>query len=294
MPNVSANNIDIEYEEFGEVSKPSVLLVMGLGMQMVGWPRDFCQMIADKGFHVVRFDNRDTGLSSHFYQAGMPNMLAIGTALMSGTKPDSCYYLSDMGNDAAALLDALDIEKAHVVGASMGGMIAQELAINHPQRLLSMTSIMSTTGRADLPKASPAAMEVLMSRPTGDDEESLLDHAFKSQQTISGSKYPPVKVDVDARTRESMARNIDAAGVARQMAAIAASGDRVAGLAEVDIPTLVIHGSEDPLVPVTGGEDTARCIANAKLEIIDGWGHTLPRVLWQRIADMIGGHIATV
>jgi len=293
MAQVTANGINIEYEEFGERSKPPLLLVMGLGMQMVGWPRDFCQMIADKGFYVVRFDNRDTGLSSHFHDAGMPDMAAIGAALMNGEKPDSCYYLSDMGSDAAALLDALNIDKAHVVGASMGGMIVQDLAINHPQRLLSMTSIMSTTGRSDLPQATPEAMEVLMSRPSGDDENSLLAHAFKSQQTISGSKYPPVREDVDARTRESMARNIDAAGVARQMAAIVASGDRVAGLAKIDTPTLVIHGSEDPLVPVSGGEDTARCIANAKLKVIEGWGHTLPRVLWQSIADMITGHAAT-
>lgn len=294
MAQVKANGIEIEYEEFGDKSKPTLLLVMGLGMQMVGWPQPFCQMIADKGFHVIRFDNRDTGLSTHFHDAGMPDMVAIGAALMSGKKPESCYFLSDMGNDAAALLDALNIEKAHVVGASMGGMIVQDLAINHSHRLLSMTSIMSTTGRKDLPQATPEAMAVLMSRPEGDDEATLLAHAYKSQQTISGSKYPAVEEDVYTRTRESMARNIDPVGIARQMAAIVASGDRVAGLGKVGTPTLIIHGTEDPLVPVSGGEDTAKCIPNAKLELIEGWGHTLPRVLWQPIADMITGHALSV
>jgi pimeloyl-ACP methyl ester carboxylesterase len=290
MAQVKANGIEIEYEEFGDKSKPTLLLVMGLGMQMVGWPQAFCEMIADKGFHVIRFDNRDTGLSTHFHDAGMPDMVAIGAALMAGEKPDTCYLLEDMGRDAAGLLDALNIEKAHVVGASMGGMIVQDLAINHSHRLLSMTSIMSTTGRRDLPQATPAAMEVLMSRPDGNDEDTLLAHAFRSQQTISGSKYPPIKEEVYARTRESMARNIDPAGIARQMAAIVASGDRVADLAKVNTPALIIHGTEDPLVPVSGGEDTAKCIPNAKLELIDGWGHTLPKELWQPIADMITGH----
>jgi pimeloyl-ACP methyl ester carboxylesterase len=292
MAQVKANGIEIEYEEFGDTSKPTLLLVMGLGMQMVGWPQHFCEMIAEKGFHVIRFDNRDTGLSTHFHEAGMPDMTAIGAALMSGKKPESSYYLNDMGRDAAGLLDALNIEKAHVVGASMGGMIVQDLAINHAHRLLSMTSIMSTTGRQGLPQATPEAMAVLMSRPEGDDEATLLAHAYKSQQTISGSKYPPIEEDVHSRTRESMARNIDPAGIARQMAAIVASGDRVTDLGKVNIPTLVIHGTEDPLVPVSGGEDTAKCIPNAKLELIEGWGHTLPRVLWQPIADMITGHAA--
>ena len=290
MANVKANGINIEYEKFGDKSKPALLLVMGLGMQMVGWPQNFCEMIATKDFHVIRFDNRDTGLSTHFHDAGMPDMMAIGAALMAGEKPDSSYFLNDMGHDAIGLLDALDIEKAHVVGASMGGMIVQDLAINHGNRLLSMTSIMSTTGRQDLPSATPEAMEVLMSRPKSDDEATLLAHAYKSQQTISGSKYPPVEDDVYARTKESMARNVDPAGIARQMAAIVASGDRVAELANVSTPTLVIHGTDDPLVPVSGGEDTANCIPNAKLELIDGWGHTLPRVLWQPIVDMITSH----
>ncbi len=293
MASIKANGIEIEYEEFGDKSNPTLLLVMGLGMQMVGWPQDFCEMIAAKDFHVIRYDNRDTGLSTHFHDAGMPDMMAIGAALMTGKKPNSSYYLNDMGHDAAGLLDALDIEHAHVVGASMGGMIVQDLAINHSHRLLSMTSIMSTTGRQGLPQATPEAMNVLMSRPEGDDEETLLAHAYKSQQTISGSKYPPIEEDVHARTKESMARNVDPAGIARQMAAIVASGDRVADLANVDTPTLVIHGTEDPLVPVSGGEDTAKCIPNAKLELIEGWGHTMPRVLWQPIADMITDHAAT-
>jgi pimeloyl-ACP methyl ester carboxylesterase len=291
MTKIQANDIEIEYEKFGDKANPTLLLVMGLGVQLVGWAEPFCQMIVDKGFHVIRFDNRDVGLSTHFDAAGMPDLEAIGLARREGVQMSGApYYLVDMGDDAAGLLDALGIDKAHVVGASLGGYIVQEMAIKHREKLLSMTSIMSTTGRRSLPTATPEATTAVMSRPLGTDHNAILADALKTQKAISGPKYPPIESEVYAHTKLSMARNIDPIGIARQMAAIASSPDRVQGLATVTTPTLVIHGTDDPLVPVTGGKDTASCIPNARLELIDGMGHFIPSTLWQPIADLICEH----
>ena len=292
MARIQANDIEIEYDEFGRKGDPVILLVMGLGMQMIAWHRDFCQLFVDQGFRVVRFDNRDVGLSTHFHELGMPSMLSLLTSRITGRGiKNPPYLLKDMADDTVGLLDALDIDQVHIVGASMGGYISHEVAIHHSHRLKSMTSIMSSTGRPGLPGSKFKATMALASMPRNPDEETLMNHAYKVQKVLSGSKYPPSKEDVIERTKASMARNVDPKGVGRQMAAISASGDRVQGLSSIPTPTLVIHGTEDPLVTVDGGRDTAEVIPNSRLELIDGWGHTMPREVWQPIADLIMDHV---
>ncbi|HUI25642.1 MAG TPA: alpha/beta hydrolase [Candidatus Kryptonia bacterium] len=286
MPNVRANGIDIEYDTFGQPANAPMLLIMGLGAQMVLWDEQFCEQLAERGHYVIRFDNRDVGLSTKFAQAGMPNVVAAVGAMMMRQPVEAPYTLSDMAADAMGLLDALDIGTAHIVGASMGGMIAQTVAIEHPKRVRTLTSIMSTTGNPNLPPAKPEAMMALMTPPPADRAGSI-ERSVSVFRTIGSPGFPFEEDRFRERAALSFDRCFHPEGAARQMVAILASGSRKEKLGAVTAPTLVIHGADDPLVPLAGGIDTAESIPGAELLIIEGMGHDLPRPAWPRIIDAI-------
>lgn len=286
MAQAAANGITIEYESFGDESAPAVLLIMGLGAQLVRWPMPMVEALVDRGYRVIRYDNRDVGLSTKFDHAGTPNLLLMAATRMLGRTPHAPYSLSDMAADAVGLLDALEIDAAHIVGASMGGMIAQLVAAGWPGRTLSLTSIMSSTGNPKLPGASPRATGVLLRRPKGDDIEAIVAHGVMAAKVVSGS-HPMDEAILAQRIREETMRDHSPAGFSRQMAAILADGDRRERLKTITAPTVVIHGVEDPLVPVAGGRDTASSISGARLVEVPGMGHTLPNALIPIVVDAI-------
>ena len=286
MPRIAANGIEIEYETFGERGNPPLLLIMGLAAQMILWEDEFCSAIADRGFSVIRFDNRDIGKSTWLTSAGVPDVGAALIGSMTGQKVSAPYTLSDMAADTAALLDGLGIKSAHIVGASMGGMIAQTLAIEHPDKVRTLTSIMSTTGNPALPPATPEAMAVLLSPPVTSREDNI-ERAVAVFRTIGSPGFAFDEAMVRDIAGRSFDRGFHPEGVARQLVAIMASGNRKERLASVRVPTLVIHGNADPLVPLAGGVDTAQSIAGAKLVEIEGMGHDFPREVWPRIIDEI-------
>ncbi|MEE4361720.1 MAG: alpha/beta fold hydrolase [Pseudomonadales bacterium] len=292
MPQVDVNGIRLEYDTFGRESDRPLLLVMGLGAQMIHWDEPFCERLADRGHFVVRFDNRDAGLSTKFDHVPPPEMSALVASLMAGQTPEVPYTLDDMADDAVGLLDHLDIDRAHVCGASMGGMIVQTMAIRHPQRLRSMTSIMSTTGNPDVPPATPEAMAALTS-PVPEDFEGFVERSLHVARAIGSPGFPVDEERLRARARRTFDRALHPHGTARQMAAIVAHGNRRPKLEAVKIPTLVIHGAHDPLVPVQGGHDTHAAIANSELLVIDGMGHDLPIQTWDQIVDAISRHSET-
>ena len=286
MPKTKANGIEIEYETFGDETGRPLLLVMGLGRQLIAWDEDFCGALVERGHYVIRYDNRDVGLSTHFDEAGLPNMGELMAASAPGKSVDVPYQLSDMAADGIGLLDALGIDTAHIVGASLGGMVVQLMAIEHPARVSTMTSIMSNTGRPNAAPPTPAAMEVLM-LPPPETREGVIEHAVKNQRAIGS---PGFDFDED-RVRASAGRGFDRAfhpqGTARQLAAVSTGSSRVSDLEKLDLPVLVIHGDSDPLVNVEGGVDTHESIAGSELLIIEGMGHDLPRGAWPRIVDGI-------
>jgi len=288
MAEVQANGISITYDAFGAKDAPPVLLIMGLGAQMTRWSPAFCEALAARGFRVIRFDNRDAGLSHHLIDAGVPDMAAVTAAAQKGEAPDVPYTLHDMAADAVGVLDALGIDRAHIVGASMGGMIAQLVAADHPGRTLSLTSIMSTTGNPDLPRATPEAMAVLLNRPPHpSDEEAYLKHSVAASRAIGSPGYPADEAVLRANALSDVKRCYEPTGFSRQIAAVTATGDRRAILKTITAPTVVVHGADDPLVPVQGGHDTAANIAGAALVIIPGMGHDLPPALYDTIIDAI-------
>jgi len=291
MPRARANGMQIEYETFGDSGDPPLLLVMGLGGQMILWPDEFCQALAARRHHVVRFDNRDVGLSTKLDSAGLPDVMGALSAAAQARPIDAPYRLRDMADDAAGLLDALDLGPAHVVGASMGGMIAQTLAIEHPARVRTLTSIMSTTGDASLPQARPEAMAALLT-PAPTERAAAIEHGVRLWRTIGSPGFPFDESWVRARAALAFDRGQSPAGVARQLVAILASGSRRASLAAVRAPTLVIHGAADPLIPVEAGRATAAAVPGAELLEIDGMGHDLPRALWSTLVDAIAKHAA--
>jgi pimeloyl-ACP methyl ester carboxylesterase len=284
---VGSAGIDIAYERFGEADIPPVLLLMGLGTQMLGWPDGFCEALVGRGLHVIRSDNRDIGLSSHLTDAPAPDLGSI----FRGDTSSASYTLSDMAADTIGLLDALGLESAHLVGASMGGMIAQTTAIEHPRRVRSLTSIMSSTGDPTVGQATREAMAALLSPPAGTREEAI-ERTLSILRVIGSPGFELDEADVRWRTGLAFDRAHDPTGVARQLAAIAASGDRTAALRSVSVPTLVLHGADDPLVNVSGGRATAAAIPGAELVVLDGMGHHLSRELWAEIARDIGELVA--
>jgi pimeloyl-ACP methyl ester carboxylesterase len=284
-----ANGIDLCYETFGDASAEPMLLIMGLGAQMILWDDDFCRQLAARGFRVIRFDNRDIGKSSHL--SGGKRLTAVELLKLRFLKiPVAApYKLRDMAEDVTGLMDVLGIKSAHLVGASMGGMIAQEIAISFPQRVRSLTSIMSTTGNPKLPQPTREAAAMLMAPPPATREEFFARFA-QTWKILRVGSFPQDEALDRSRAERIFERGLNPAGVGRQFRAILASGSRKERLRQVRAPTLVIHGTVDPLVRPEGGKDTAASISGAKLLMIEGMGHALPIPMWPQIIDAIGKH----
>jgi pimeloyl-ACP methyl ester carboxylesterase len=295
MPRVHANGVDLEYESIGREGDPVILLIMGFSVPLKFWPDSLCQGLAARGFRVVRFDNRDAGRSTHLAQLGAPDLFAIMAKLPSGEPPVAPYALDDMAADAAALLAALAIDRAHVAGASMGGMIAQLVAINHPSITKSLISIMSTTGRPDLPPPKPEAFAAITSPPASLSREDLIARGIAIARVIGSPGFSATDAELSAFLgRVVDYAPYDLAGNARQMAAILAAPPRNDRLKALKIPALVIHGADDPLVPVSGGEDTAESIPGAELLIIPGMAHDCTESLVPVHLKAIGDFVAKV
>lgn len=279
MAQATANGINIEYEVHGPEKGEPLLLIMGLGAQLTRWSPKMIEGLVGKGYKVIAYDNRDVGLSHKFEEAGPANLADPSKA---------AYTLDDMADDAAGLLDALGVKKAHVVGASMGGYIAQTLAVRHPQRVVSLVSIMSSTGNPSLPGPTPAAQQALMNRaPNGASLDEIVEVAFKAETAIGSPGYRIPEAELRARIRSDSERSYYPVGVGRQMAAIMASGDRRKALKTIRCPTVVLHGADDPLVPPAGGEDTAANIMGAELRLIPGMGHDFPDALADVFVDAV-------
>src|SRR3954447_6215147 len=277
-------DIELAYETFGDPADVPLLLVMGLATQMIGWPDDFCRGLADEGLFVVRFDNRDIGLSTHLHAAGAPDVMAV----LGGDASSVAYGLGDLADDTVGLLDALGLESAHLVGASMGGMISQLVAIRYPERVRSLTSIMSTTGDPSVGAPAEAALALLLS-PPATDRDGAVQRAVDTYRVIGSPGFEFDETGLRDRAGLSFDRAYDPAGVARQLAAILTTPDRTADLAKVSVPTLVIHGEHDALVDVSGGRATAAAVPGSELLVVDGMGHDLPREMWPEILDRISG-----
>ncbi len=292
MPTLVTPNTGIEifYEDNGPPDAEVILLVMGLGAQMTLWPDELVAALVGDGFRVIRYDNRDIGLSQKFEGARAPSLAVQVLRKKIGFPAKVPYTLKDMADDGIGLLDALGIVGAHVVGASMGGMIVQLMAVHHPERLLSLTSIMSTTGNGKLPQAEKHAIEALTAPLKGMDEETLVAHGLNIAKNIGSAGFPFDPDDQRERVLKNMRRSVYPAGLPRQLAAIIDDGDRTSRLASVRAPTLVLHGEADPLVKLEGGEATAAAISGARLVTIPGWGHDIPLELIPRLAGEIAGH----
>ena len=287
MPKVPANGIEIEYEASGPEGGEPLLLIMGLGQQLTRWPSSLIDSLIGEGFRVIRFDNRDIGLSTGFDHVATPDLPSVFGALVEGRDPGAPYLLDDMADDAAGLLDALGVARAHVAGVSMGGMIGQMLAARHPGKVLSLVSVMSTTGNPAVPPASPEAQAVLFARPAATDLDSLTEHALKAQIAIQSPAWPVDPETERPLLRAAIKRAYRPAGVLRQMIAVLASGDRREALKAITAPTVVLHGADDPLVRVEGGKDTAATISGAELRIVDGMGHDLPEGVRGAFVDAV-------
>lgn len=291
MGAIDANGITLAYKTQGNPQHDPVLLIAGLGLQLTDWPDEFCTALAAEGFYVIRFDNRDSGLSAKMEQYGKPDLALAFVKSMFFMPLLSGYTLYDMAKDAIGLLDALGISKAHIVGSSMGGMIAQIIAATRPDRTRTLTSMMSTSGRPGLPGPTLAAHNALLSRPDDPrDLDSVVSHFMHAYRTIGSPGYPTPEHLLRKRVRTSVLRNFYPRGTTRQVMAVAASGDRVGLLSMVRVPTLVIHGTDDPLVPSACGRDTARWVRDAILHEVEGMGHDLPPGLDQELAELIAAH----
>jgi pimeloyl-ACP methyl ester carboxylesterase len=290
MTQIKTATLTLEYEEFGNPNDPAIVLIMGLGTQMIGWSEPFCNALAAHSLRVIRFDNRDIGLSEKLESFGPPKIKWLALQRQFGLLPQVPYSLYDMAHDVIELLDALDIKKAHVAGASMGGMIAQIIASKYPDRVLTLTSIMSTTNSSKLKRPSSKVLARLLFKPKTTDLEKLLQYMVGSRKLFGSPKYPRS----DEQWRELILEGIDRCdypeGYGRQLAAVMSTPCRRQEIALISVPTLVIHGKQDCLVPVSGGVDTANNIPGATLEIIDGMGHDLPPELQGRLTRLIGTH----
>jgi proline iminopeptidase len=295
VPSVPANGLTLEYESLGDPAAPAIVLVMGLGVQMIFWPDDFCHALVARGFRVVRFDNRDIGLSTTLDHFGMPNIALSAVKYALHLPLKAPYLIDDMARDTLGLLDALAIGRAHLVGASMGGMIAQNLAVMAPERVATLTSLMSTTGKRSLPGPTRRARRALLQRPARrGDFEGAVRRMQNVLRAISSRTYPPDEAELRAFCERHVRRGYTPEGGARQLMAVAASGDRSAVVRRIGAPTLVLHGDEDPLLKPACGEETARVIRAAggrvELEIVQGMGHDMPAPLLPRIVERIAGH----
>jgi pimeloyl-ACP methyl ester carboxylesterase len=284
-----ANGIDICYEIFGDPAAEPLLLIMGLGAQMIHWDDDFCRQLAARGFRVIRFDNRDIGKSSHLSGGKRLTPFELLKLRFLKIPVAATYKLIDMAKDTVGLMDVLGIKSAHLVGASMGGMIAQEVAICFPERLRSLTSIMSTTGNPRLPPPSREMAAMLMAPPPRTKDE-YVDRFQRTWKLLRVGSFPKDEAMDRTRAETCFARGLNAAGVGRQLRAILASGSRKERLRAVTAPTLVIHGSVDPLVRPEAGRDTAASVPNAGLMMVEGMGHALPIPMWPQIIDAIAAH----
>ncbi len=289
MARAIANDIEIEYAVHGDPSHPVVLFIMGLGAQMTAWDQDFINRFVDEGFCVITYDNRDVGLSTWFDEHGEVDVLPF----LLGESIEAPYSLAHMAADGIAVLDTLGIEQAHILGISMGGMIAQQLVIDHPHRTITLTSIMSTTGAADVGQPTPEAIASLMTPPATTRDEAI-ETGVDGWRIISSVGYPFEEEDIRRRTGEAYDRAYHPVGTNRQLAAILASGDRTEALRSVTAPTLVLHGEADPLVTPTGGEATAAAVPGARHLTYPGMGHDLPRPLWNELVQEITGHLRSV
>ncbi|CAN5801500.1 alpha/beta hydrolase [soil metagenome] len=285
---LSANGISLEVEDHGSPAGEPLVLIMGLGMQLVAWHPDFVAQLVARGFRVIRFDNRDIGLSQRFDRFGVPNIAVAALKAAVGLRVNSPYSLADMADDTAGVLDALGIARAHICGASMGGMIAQRLAERHPGRVKSLTLIMTSSGARRLPGPTMKVRGAMLSRPEDpQDPKSIIEHYVKLYKLIGSPGYPASDALLHERLGQSVRRSYRPAGTARQLVAIAADGNRSKLLARIKLPTQVIHGNDDPLVPVAAGHDLATRIPGAKIDVIDGMGHDLPALLWPRFVSGI-------
>lgn len=288
MPSINHNGLTIYYQTDGDPAGTPLLLIMGLGMQLTAWPDSLISALVARGYYLIRFDNRDAGLSTHLNHHGKPNVALSLLKSLFRIRLKSPYLLRDMASDALALMDALKVEQAHVVGVSMGGMIAQILTADHPRRVKTLTSIMSSSGRRDLPGPSRHVRKLMFSRPR--DQKAALEHFVKTFTAIGSPYYPTPEPVMRHRIEANMKRAAAPEGTLRQMLAIAASGNRVRELRAITRPTLVIHGTHDPLVPLPAGEDTARLVPGAVLRVIEGMGHDLPEPLMPVFTRMIDDH----
>ena len=283
----SANGIELAYQEVGDPDGEPLLLIMGLAMQMIAWDEGFCAMLAERGFRVVRFDNRDIGHSTKVESAGLPKR----TDMLLGRRRTAPYLLRDMAEDTTGLMDRLGIESAHLVGVSMGGMIAQTVAIRRPERARSLTSMMSTTGNRWLGVPSWRAFGTLFARP-GAGREAAIEHSVRIFRTIGSPAYPMDEERMRALAGIAYDRSHSRAGVARQLHAVTASGDRTEALRKLHLPATIVHGAADPLIRAVAGRATARAIPGSHLRLIDGMGHDLPRELWPTFVDEISATAA--
>ncbi len=286
MAQIKANGIRIEYESHGNPAHPALILISGFSRQLIDWPQDLVDRLVAADLRVIRFDNRDVGLSERFDQFGVPDFGALFTALQAGAMPAVAYTMEDMARDVIGLMDALEIKKAHVAGASMGGMITQITVVQHPDRVLKAVPIMTTSGAPGLPSATPEAQQMLLARPDNDSREAVVELAVKSRHIIGSA--PGIR-DTDERLTElagaAFDRSYDPAGVARQFAAIQATPRWHDLLSTVATPMLLLHGRIDPLLPLGCGEDAARRVPGSKLVVIEDWGHDLPQAMVPRIAQ---------
>jgi proline iminopeptidase len=288
---IRANGLKFAYDERGPASGPAVLLIMGLGTQMIFWPDVFCDRLVAAGFRVIRFDNRDCGLSSRVSAARNIRLSSLLLNAFMGRPLKVPYTLEDMAADAVGILDALSLRSAHVVGVSMGGMIAQLLAAHHPQRVRSLTSMMSSSGDPRLPRPRPRVNALMFGRrPKPTDREGLVRFGMKMYRIIGSPAYPTPAPLLRQMVEASISRAYDPAATMRQFAAIVANGSRVELLRGITVPTLVVHGADDPLMPLAAGRDTARQIPGAVLKVIPGMGHDFPLELMPGIAETIADH----
>ena len=286
---LTANGITLEVEDHGSPQGEPLMLIMGLGMQLIAWHEDFVQSLVDRGFRVIRFDNRDIGLSENFDRLGVPNLAIAALKHTVGWQVNSPYSLVDMANDTAGLLDAMGIAKAHICGASMGGMVGQQLALHHPNRVKSLTLIMTSSGSRQLPQPSMKVRTAMLSRPDDPKSfDSIVAHYVSIYKLIGSPGYPAGDEWLTKRLSMSVKRSYRPRGTTRQLTAIAADGDRSKLLSRISAPTQILHGLSDPLVPVEAGRQLASLIPGAKMDLIEGMGHDLPMALWPRFADGIG------